>query len=212
MEIEEAKRIWTETITTTLLKGFSENEWDTLVENFKQQLLTQLPSSKIIGYSFSTKNASKFTKKDIPRLLNDAFESSPLNNAEGWTLEDTAFGAKNLFIESRLFGERLLAHGAEPPPKRLKDDPSTSMGKLLEEFMETQTTKDEIIEKLSRFEVWLSFHYWASKKRGGENLYEDYFYRIFEEIYPQFCDTRGKKRYYKGFSIHLRHAPRYPSS
>jgi hypothetical protein len=255
-KMQTAKQTWTEKIQTTLIKGFTDEEWKQLVQDFKDSILTQPPLINLVGYPLGSRSA-RFVKNDIPRLLNDAFFVRPLNDPQGWYLDDTNVGTKNLYIPSDLFRERLLnqpiiipdspntkedeeeseeeilivpttikkrddetVSSASPKPlKKTKHLPSsssattgqttttTTLEELVHLFVSTKTQPSND-KNLSRFVVWMMFFYWAAKK--GVNLIEDEFYKVFESSYPHYCTMKGSKKYYQNFSVHIRHAPRYP--
>ena len=231
-DIEEAKKIWIQTIQTTVIKGFTKEEWCELVKDFKLKILTQPPSYNIIGYSLNKKNAAKFTKNDIQRLLNDAFSSSPsLSLPTEWKLEDASEGEKFLTINKDVFGERLLSHrkreeeedeeGEEGEEEEEEEREGgemkkrkviiTTMSGLVGEFIKTQTSPSED-KNLSRAEVWLRFFYWATRRKLNIPLHEEEFYTVFEQQHPSLCIQKGKKKYFQNFYIRLRHTPRYPQS
>lgn len=225
-DIEEAKKIWVQTIQSTVIKGFTKEEWVELVKDFKSKILTQSPVYNVIGYSLTKKNAAKFTRNDIQRLLNDAFSVPPLNISTGWSLQDASDeGEKFLIINKDVFKERLLAHGGEEDDEGgggEEDDEErgetkkrkvviTTMGGLLVEFIKTQTTPSED-KNLSRSEVWLRFFYWSTRKKLNIPLNEEEFYTLFEQQHPSLCIQKGKKKYFQNFYVHLRHTPRYPPS
>lgn len=135
--VEETRKIWTQLIQTTVIKGFTNEEWKQLVEEFKNTVLTkELPTLNFVGFSLLGPKSAKFVKNDIPRLLNDAFSNYPLlTNPEGWVLEDTIGGAKNLIISSDLFKERILSFRPPSPTIRI----------IEEEDDESEEEDDDII-------------------------------------------------------------------
>jgi hypothetical protein len=125
MKKNESKKVFTESIQTTVIKGFTDDEWKDLVKDFKKVMISQNPEYNVSGYSLGSKS-SKFVKEDIPRLLNDAFLILPLNNPDGWHLDDLNCGVKNLYIFSDIFRDRLINDmmlkqhtSPHPPPSKL---------------------------------------------------------------------------------------------
>lgn len=121
--IEQARKSWTETITTSVIRTFPQIEWLQLVSEFATAILKHKPGTKVVGFSFSLEQSKMFTNNDTHRLLTDAFGEGPLANQEGWVLEQSLFlkGAKTLHLPSALFADRLHKHrvaqaGTTPPP------------------------------------------------------------------------------------------------
>lgn len=144
--IQTAKRTWSQTVTTSLVKSFSDSEWRELVNSFRVCILNHPPGSKIVGYSFTAKASALFVYSNVQKLLNESFKSESLSQSNGWVLEDCAdLGVKCLYIPGEIFAERLKAHicsqktKGEEPQKKYSPPPQ----KKQQVVLETDSTESE---------------------------------------------------------------------
>lgn len=107
--MEQARKTWTETITTSVVRSFTATEWDDLVAGFAMAILKHTPEAVVVGFSLSEEQSKMFTTNDIGRLLLSAFREGSLANPSGWVLDESVSlkGAKSLRLPSALFAERL---------------------------------------------------------------------------------------------------------
>lgn len=120
---EQQNKFWSETITTSVIRSFTDAEWLTLVKDFRETVSKHSINAAVIGFSLSKEQSAMFTKGDLGRLLDSAFGAGTTTaSVDGWTLEEctTLKGAKSIHIDGDEFIDRLMLCRRPTPPATLR--------------------------------------------------------------------------------------------